>query len=81
MRNVINMSGMFYGCEGLPTLDLSGWNTSAVTNMSYMFSSFTDLTTIYVGEEWSTENVTDSDNMFEGCTNLVGGRLQQLENI
>ena len=31
------MMNMFYGCSGLTSLDLSGWNTSNVKNMDGMF--------------------------------------------
>ncbi len=31
------------------------------------------LTTIYVGDSWSTSNVTSSSMMFVNCTRLVGG--------
>ena len=37
---------MFGSCSGLETLDLSGWNTSKVINMSFMFESCTSLRTI-----------------------------------
>ena len=37
---------MFDGCSGLTSLDLSGWNTSNVTNMDSMFSGCSKLTTI-----------------------------------
>jgi hypothetical protein len=38
-----------------------------------MFSSCSNLNTIYVGDGWSTESVTSASYMFSGCTNLVGG--------
>jgi hypothetical protein len=38
-----------------------------------MFSYCIRLTTIYVGSEWSTESVTQSDEMFRWCQMLVGG--------
>ena len=37
-----------------------------------MFYACSGLTTIYVGSEWSTANVTESHDMFTGCTSLVG---------
>lgn len=76
--NVTYMDGMFYGCSGLTSLDLSNFNTSKVTKMyhSYykgMFQDCTSLKTIYVGDGWNTDNVTDSEKMFLNCTSLVGG--------
>ena len=36
--NVTNMSSMFYGCSSLISLpDMSKWDTTNVTDMSYMF--------------------------------------------
>ena len=71
--NVTNMGGMFDVCSSLTSLDLSNFNTSNVTNMEYMFFDCSSLTTIFAGDGWSTGAVSDSQYMFEGCTNLVGG--------
>ena len=70
--NVTNMGEMFNGDESFTSLDISSFNTSNVTIMWLMFGSCTNLKTIYVGDGWSTANVTESANMFEGCTSLVG---------
>ncbi len=53
----------------LTNLDLSGWNTSNVTNMSYMFSDsmFTDLDL----SNWDTSKVTNMNRMFYYCNNLT----------
>jgi surface protein len=72
--NVKTMEEMFSGCSSLTSLDLSGFNTAYVTDMSRMFSSCSDLSTIYAGSEWNTDVVTVSENMFEGCTKLIGGK-------
>ena len=68
------MYSMFNFCTGLTSLDLSGFNTSKVTNMEYMFYGCRNLTTIYAGSGWSTNAVTSSTDMFKNCTNLVGGK-------
>lgn len=70
---VTNMSEMFYLCPKLTILDISSFNTFKVTNMKEMFSICENLTTIYVSDEWTTENVTNSTDMFKDCWNLVGG--------
>ena len=72
--NLTNIGAMFIGCTGLTSLDLSSFNTANLRNMSEMFRLCTNLTTIYVGDEWSTAAVTSSNNMFGGCTSLVGGK-------
>ena len=80
-KNVNSMSEMFSGCSGLTSLDLSNFNTSKVIydadNYQYgiqnMFSGCSALTTIYVGEGWNIDNLTESADVFKGCTALVGG--------
>ena len=66
---------MFHGCTSMTSLDLSALNTSNVTENEGMFEGCTALTTIYVGSGWDMSNATDNwvDNMFSGCTSLVGG--------
>ena len=72
--NVTDMGIMFGKCSSLTNLDLSSFNTSNVTRMQRMFENDTLLTSIYVGEEWSTANVTSGYEVFTGSTNLVGGK-------
>ena len=69
--NVGAMNEMFEACSSLTTLDVSSFNTANVLSMEYMFSSCSSLTTIYCDKTWSP---TYSDNMFSGCTSLVGGK-------
>ena len=71
--NVTDMSYMFQLCTNLTSLDLSNFNTQNVTNMSTMFANCLHLETINVSSAWSTKAVTESNYMFTGCTNLVGG--------
>ena len=65
---VTNMSGMFSGDERLAELDLSGFNTESVTDMSEMFMR------IAVSEldlsNFSTTNLTNMKNMFTECSSL-----------
>jgi surface protein len=76
--NVTTMYQMFASPAGynvsnhLKVLDLSSFDTSKVTSMYQMFQSSPDLVTIYVGDGWSTENVTDSRDMFRKCPSIVG---------
>ena len=72
--NVTCMSFMFQSCSALTSLDVSGFNTSKVTDMRHMFDGSSNLRTIYVGSGWSTAAVTNSVNMFNNCTSLVGGQ-------
>ena len=73
---VTDMQAMFYNCGGqrfyMKTFDLSHFNTAKVTNMQQMFGYNSLLTTIIVGDGWTTAAVTNSQSMFYGCTHLVG---------
>ena len=63
------MSGMFNYCRGLTSLDLSGWNTSNVTDMASMFNGCSGLTSLDLSK-WDTSNVTSMYSMFHGCSKL-----------
>ena len=47
------MSYMFYYCSSLTSLDLSGWDTGNVTNMSSMFYGCKSLNKISFGSNWN----------------------------
>ena len=69
--NVTDMSVMFFGSKAT-NIDVSNFDTSKVTNMRYMFA-YSQAATIDVSNKFNTDAVTNSDNMFTGCTSLVGG--------
>lgn len=68
--NVTDMSGMFYGCSHLTSLDLSSFDTSSVTNMSNMFLGCRNLTEINLSH-FDTSNVTNMSGMFGKCSALT----------
>lgn len=68
--NVSSMSRMFRGCSSLSILDLSNFNTQKVTSMEGMFSFARNLTTVYIGNEWTTENA-DTTAMLSGCNATI----------
>ena len=70
---VTNMESMFAYCSAFTGLNLSHFNTTHVKNMNRMFTNCLSLTTIYVGDSWSTESVESGTEMFLDCTNLKGG--------
>ena len=72
-EEVTSMRCMFCECQKLKSIDLSNFNTANVTNMAGMFMNSENLKNIYVGDDWSTDAVTKSDEMVLGCTSLVGG--------
>ena len=69
-ENVTNMSGMFWGCAALTTLDVSHFDTQNVTNMYFMFSDCSALTTLDVSN-FDTKNVMNMSGMFSGCRALT----------
>ncbi len=67
--NVTTMKRMFDGCMAT-SLDLHSFNVSNVKDMYQMFRGCTALSTIFCDGTWSCSN---SNQMFVGCTSLVGG--------
>ena len=60
----ISLNKMFYDCNSLESLDLSGWNTTNVTNMESMFSdinpSCISLKNLKLGENWASNSSVTS---------------------
>ena len=76
-----NMSNMFKDSSDLITIDLSSFEITALENMSHMFEDCSSLHTIFVSDKWdariitvddSEESEIEDEDMFKGCTNLVG---------
>ena len=67
---VKDMGGMFSGCSGLTSLDLSHFNTQNVTGMGQMFSGCKALTSLDVSH-FDTQNVINMSGMFSGCKALT----------
>ena len=65
-----NASAMFSECSNLTTLDLSGFDTSNVVDMSQMFYGCSGLTTLDV-TGWDTSKVTNMSGMFFHCSGLT----------
>ena len=76
--NVTGMYGMFYGCSGLTSLDLSKFNTQNVTSMSNMFSGCSALTSLDLSK-FDTQNVTEMNEMFDGCSGLTSLDLSKFD--
>ena len=70
--NVVNMLHMFHTCP-LPSLNLTNFNTTKVTQMNTMFTSCKRIMSIYVSDLWTTDNVRDGgQGMFSNCNVIVG---------
>ena len=60
-------------------IDLSGLDTSNVTNMENMFQECYSLTNIIFGDNFDTSNVTNMHNMFSGCYALQSVDFSKLD--
>ncbi|MDD6002852.1 MAG: bacterial Ig-like domain-containing protein [Bacteroidales bacterium] len=78
-QNVTSMGAMFRECYNLTSLDLSGFDTQNVTSMSSMFRYCRKLQTIFIGDNWSTDAVEVSQDLFTDCNNLYGGQGSTVE--
>ena len=56
--------------QHLTKIDLSGWDTSNITDMSEMFSGCSLLTSLDVSG-FNTDNVTSMSQMFNSCSSLT----------
>jgi surface protein len=64
------MGYMFSGCSNLTSLDVSGFNTENVKDMSGMFSGCSNLTNLDVSG-FNTEKVENMSGMFFNCFGLT----------
>ena len=69
-----SMLNMFIGCTSLQQLDLSSFNTAAVTTMEYMFASCYSLQQLDL-RSFNTAAVTSMAYMFAYCYSLQGINL------
>jgi len=65
-----NLCAMFIHCTSLTSLDLSGFDTSSVTDMSSMFDHCTSLTSLDLSG-FDTSSVTNMSTMFQNCASLT----------
>ena len=69
-QNVTDMSYMFYGCDGLTSLDVSKFNTQKVENMHAMFSWCAGLNSLNLSN-FDTQNVEYMNVMFWESSSLA----------
>lgn len=64
--SVLEMQGMLIGLK-IKSLDLSGFDTSTVTNMSYLFYYCDNLESVNLNGKFTTKSATDIGAMFNSC--------------
>ncbi|WP_248923032.1 BspA family leucine-rich repeat surface protein [Olsenella intestinalis] len=69
-----SISGLFSSFSKMTSADLSGIDTSAVTNMSGVFRSCSSLTSIDL-TGWNTSRVRDMSRLFQSCDALTSANL------
>ena len=60
----ISLNSMFQNCASLTSLDLSGWDTSNVQYMKYMFSNCNKLSNLTLGTDWASNSSISSFDLF-----------------
>lgn len=70
VTDMTDASAMLFGCKDLASVDLSGFDTSKVTNMEGMFAGCENLAELNVSQ-FKTGAVTNMANMFDGCKSLA----------
>ena len=71
-NNIADLGLVFRHCQTLEVVDLSSWSTASATSMWYLFEYCYKLQTVYVGDGWNMDNVTQTANMFVGCYEIKG---------
>ena len=72
IKNITNMSCMFYLCPSLILLsNIDKWDTSYIKDMSGMFYLCSSLTCLPDISKWNTSNVKNMTSMFSKCKSLV----------
>ena len=71
-------ASMFKNCENMTSVDLSGLDTSAVTNMAGMFAYCRALTDLNLAD-LNTSSVTSMKEMFYACGSLTSLSLSGLD--
>ena len=65
----LSLYNLFQNCRNMTSLDLSKYNTTNVSIMSWMFQGCTSLSSLNLSN-FNTENVTSMNGMFNFCSSL-----------
>ena len=78
-NNIESTKGMFYNCDDIVEIDMIQFDTSSVTDMSYMFALCQSLNSLNVNN-LNTEKVETFENMFYNCKGLTSLNLESFSN-
>ncbi|CCI84450.1 hypothetical protein FC52_GL000756 [Lactobacillus pasteurii DSM 23907 = CRBIP 24.76] len=67
--SITSFNNLFSNMPNIESIDLTGWDTGNITDMSYMFFNDPKLTTIKGLEDFNTSNVTNMAFMFAAFNN------------
>ena len=70
---------MFYNCKDITEIDLTKFDTSLVTDISYMFALCESLKSLNV-DNLNTAKVETFENMFYNCKGLTSLNLESFSN-
>ena len=73
-----SLCSYFCECTNLQSINLTGLNTSNVTDMSYMFADCTALTSLDLSN-FNTSSVTNMSHMFYNCESLTSLDLSSFD--
>ena len=76
-NQIKDYSCIFYGLNNITIIDLSYFNTSLVTSMSYMFLGCSSLISLNLNN-FNTSLITDMSYMFYGCSSLISLNLNNI---
>lgn len=77
--NLWSISAMFAQCSSLQSIDLSGFDTSQVTEMDTVFSDCISLRSVKLGNRFKTSNTTTMSIMFNNCPMLTSLDLSSFD--
>lgn len=72
--NAEDISGMFYGCNQLSSLNVENWSFPKLTSLGQLFGYCSSLLDLKV-DNWDVSNITNFDYMFTACSSMREYRL------
>ena len=77
--NLIDIDGMFEGCESIEKPEIQHFDFSKVTKMNRLFKGCKKLDHVEFNPDIKIQNVEDLSFVFDGCVNLIEVNLTQFQ--